>query len=165
MKHTRKVLVSAFVIALALVWMLTRPSPGPSAFPMSVAFLGYTNTAQGTKFALFAVTNQDIHAIQRVSPGVEVEGMSGIHAPVFNPQLPWLTRGPLKSGAGELIAVGVPIDPGRWRLVLQFQRRTFAESLRDYCIAHRRAVPVTVGGFTLLGPPQYSSTNSVWLDN
>jgi hypothetical protein len=31
--------------------------------------------------------------------------------------------------------------------------------------AHPKAVPVMVGKLTILGPPQYCSTNSAWLTN
>lgn len=166
MKHSTKVALIALVVALALIWLRTFARPRASASGVCVAFLGYTNSPQGSRlFGLFGITNQDSLSIQRLSPGVEIEGMNNLHAPVFNPQLPWVQRAPLSSGDAEIIAVGVPQDPGRWRLCLRFQRRTIPERLRDYCISHGHPVPLTLGRFTILGPPQYDSTNSLWLTN
>ncbi len=163
MKQSTKIGLIMVVLWLALVWLLTLARPRASASGVCVAFLGYTNSAEGSRFGLFGITNQDSLSIQRVSPGVEVEGMNNLHAPVFNPALPWLKRGPLKSREAEIIAVGLPLDPGRWRLCVRFQRCTIAERLRDYCMSHGHPVPLTWGRFTILGPPQYTSTNSIWL--
>jgi hypothetical protein len=137
----------------------------PSATGLAIGFLGYTNTSTGTRFALFRITNLDRVPVQRLSPAVELDGIPGLRAPVFNPGLPWLSSTPIAPGASHTIAVGVPLDLGQWRLCLRFQRLTLAERMRDSLIAHRRPVPLALGPITLLGPPQYSSTNSSWITN
>ena len=157
--------LALLAMTIAIILVLTTAHRRTESPGVTVGFIGYTNSTTGSRFGLFAITNGDRLSIQRLSPGVEIEGTTGLRAPGFSPNLPWLGRNPLKSGAIQTIAVGVPLDPGRWRLCIRFQRRTIAERLRDFVMKHGHPVPVTVGRLTILGPPQYSSTNSSWLTN
>jgi len=59
MKPGTKIAMVMLALALALVSMLTLARPRASASGVSVAFLGYTNSAQGSRFGLFGITNED----------------------------------------------------------------------------------------------------------
>ncbi len=157
--------LALLVLLLIFTSLVITTPPGVSNFGVMIGFLGYTNDVNGRRFGVFGITNEDRFEVQRLSPAVEIEGMPGLHAPIFNPNLPWLRRTPLRRGGSQTIAVGVPLEPGKWRLSLRFQRRTVPERLRDYLISHGHPVPVAMGRLTILGPPEYSSTNSAWLTN
>ncbi|SPE56115.1 exported hypothetical protein [Verrucomicrobia bacterium] len=162
MKRRAKIALAILVAALALVALLTATRQSAPGSGVGVAFVGYTNDAGGSRFALFEITDRERVSINLVDAMVEVEGMSAT-SPVFILSQARLSPKPLKSWGAKTIAIRVPWVGARWRLWIQFQRRTIPEHLRDYWMRHGRSVPVMLGRVTILGPLRYDSTNSAWL--
>src|SRR5216684_6737584 len=105
------------VILAATIFSATqRPESG-----LAIGFIGYTNSPNGSPFALFGITNSTRHQIQRLHPGLEIEGGLSIRAPGFNPALPWVPRSPIKQGDFALFAIGVPTEQVKWRVRLMYQ--------------------------------------------
>lgn len=150
--------------AVVLVLWLVRSSRTAGS-RVTITFLNYTNSPGGTRYALFGITNLSHFEIERLTPAVELAKDPNARAPGYDPMLPWIPKEPLKPESATLVAVRVPPEQGEWRLLLRYQYRTLPEKLRDFCLSHGRPVPLTLGPITLLGPPQYSGTNTAWLAN
>jgi hypothetical protein len=155
----------ALIILAALVALVAFFHSTPAASGIGFGFIAYTNSPSGSQYALFGVTNFNKLPIQRLSPGIEFDGDRAVHAPEFDPALPWLPRTPLEKGHFKLIAIRVPPGAAKWRLRLQYQSLTIPERLRDYVMRHGHSVPLSLGPIPILGPPQYHSTNSEWITN
>ncbi len=129
-------LLDAVALA-ALLILLLRPS-STKPLVVSVSFVSYTIVhGSSTRFALFSLINDDQISIRHRGISVEMEGDSMYKAPVTRPGLPWITATPLETGREQIFAVGVPTDPNRWRVRVQFSRNTLCERFSSYTWSQR----------------------------
>ena len=146
------------VASAALLILLLRPS-STKPHEVSVSFASYTNVpGSSTRFALFSLINGDRVSIRHRGISVEMEGDSMYKAAVTRPGLPGITATPLGSGREQIFAVGVPSDPNRWRVRVQFSRNTPRERFSSYPWSQRWPLSLIS-----LRSPQVYSTNSAWL--
>jgi hypothetical protein len=153
-KQKRLISISLFLLLLFFLLLLANTRPVPT--PVSITLNGYTNTTT-TRFALFAIHNQDSLTLRWRGYAVEVEGDPMQKAPLVNPNLPQLKSPTLKSGQSLIIAIGDPTEGEKWRLSLKFTRYTLKERLRDYAFKFRLPLPFK--------PPDIQTATSPWLTN
>jgi len=151
-------MVLLIIAALLTLLLLLQPRPSPRR-GISISFVGFTNLPNTqTRFALFSILNEDSAPIRWRGNWVEVEGDGNHKAPTVNLSLPWITAVPLKSGESQRIAVGEPLDQGRWRVCLLSSRYSLRERFREFVLRH--------GILLGLGAPENLQTNSTqWLSN
>ncbi len=159
-----------FVLIAALVLLVAslafRRGPGRRGIIMS--FSGYTNLPNNSmRFALFSISNQDSSAIVWRGSWVEVEGSQYHKAPGMNPHLPFFAAPTLGAGSSLTVAIGEPLDEGRWRFAVLWARYTFKARLLDFASKHK--LPTGVGRFSfldvqqVLNPTNYMTNSSTWL--
>src|SRR5438874_3907260 len=147
------------VASAALLILLLRPS-STKPHEVSVSFVSYTNVpGSSSRFALFSIINDDRVSIRHRGISVEMEGDSTYKAPVTRPGLPRITATPLGSGREQIFAVGVPSDPNRWRVRVQFSRNTLRERFSSYPWSQRWPLSLIS-----LRSPLVCATNSAWLN-
>ena len=155
--HQNRWLLVAVALA-ALLILLLRPS-STKPHEVSVSFVSYTNVpGSSTRFALFSLINGDRVSIRHRGISVEMEGDSMYKAPVTRPGLPWITATTLETGREQIFAVGVPTDPNRWRVRVQFSRNTLCERFSSYTWSQRWPLSLIS-----LRSPQVYSTSRAWL--
>src|SRR5438093_12226339 len=147
------------LVALAVLLILLFHPSSTRPHEVRVSFVGYTNVpGSSTHFALFSLINDDRVSIRHRGISVEMEGDSMYKAPVTRPGLPWITATPLESGREQMFAVGVPSDPNRWRVRVQFSRNTPRERFSSYPWSQRWPISLIS-----LRSPLVCTTNSAWL--
>jgi hypothetical protein len=114
-------------LLIACVAFSAPPEPPPSkGNPFgSVAFLGYTNDASGTRLARFAVTNLNASAVTRSHKCLIWAAQSGtLFTPQWRPQSAFLfpESRVLGAGASEIVTVPPPTNPSPWRISLYLER-------------------------------------------
>ena len=87
----------------------------------TMSLTGYTN-ANNRAFIVLSLINRERVPISWHDLWVEREGSAMRLAPIFNPNLPWISskRLRLAPGDSEIIAVGTPTESGKWRVCRQF---------------------------------------------
>ena len=138
-----------------LALMTSGPRKARPWTPMSVAFVGYTNSGAGGRSAIFCLTNSGHTPVTIASLGLEMEAHPNeVYGATLSP-LPW-PAGRMKGRSVETFAVVEPAEAGRWRVFVRFSRWTFRERLQHYATNHRWPI--------LAGWVQQYRTNSIWLN-
>jgi RNA polymerase sigma factor (sigma-70 family) len=104
---------SSTIIALKEI----KPPSGSSK--VAVSFLNITNI-DGHLFGQFSFVNRDRRPIRLRGFLSEVEGDGNELAPIVNIHHPWPSTQVLKPGESEILLVGAPTEPGKWRFCVQF---------------------------------------------
>src|SRR5437763_8740334 len=135
--HLNRWLLVAVALGALLILLLRPSSTKPHV--VSVSFVSYTNVpGSSRRFALFSLINDDRISIRHRGISVEMEGDPMYKAPVTRPGVPWMiTATPLETGGEQIFAVGVPSEPNRWRVRVQFSRNTLRERFSSYAWSQR----------------------------
>lgn len=160
------VLVLVAGLVLLLGSLAARRRPGKRG--VIISFSGYTNLPNNAmRFALFSISNQDSSAIVWRGSWVEVEGSPNHKAPGMNPNLPFFAAPTLRSGGALAVAIGEPLEEGRWRFSVLSGRYALKVRLLDFASKHK--LPTRVGRFSfldaqqILNPTNYVTNSSAWL--
>ena len=163
MRHPQYRWLILLILPVLLILLVVRlPNEHASVSRgITISFTGYTNLPNNTtRFALFSLRNQDSLPIRWRGNWVEVEGLQYNKAPTINRSLPWFAALALKRRDSLTVAVGEPLEEGRWRFSVLCSRYTLRARLLDYAFEYK--LPTRVGRFTLLDSQQIlSPTNSI----
>ena len=116
MKTINKISIAAIAFGLA-VTLFAEGSQTVNSPDVTVLFLNYTNGGNW-RFVVVSFINHEQMPIRWGDMYVEEDGSLEHHAPVFNPNLPWI-KAPfsLESGGSEVVAVGTPSEAQmQWRV-------------------------------------------------
>jgi hypothetical protein len=156
------------IAALALIVASLTARHGPSKGGVVLSFSGYTNPPNRTsRFALFSISNQDSSPIVWRGRWVEVEGSQYLKAPVINSNLPFFNGPTLGRGRSLTVAIGEPLEEGRWRFSVLWGRYTLKVRLLDFASKHN--LRTRIGRFSfldaqqILNPTNYMTNSSTWL--
>jgi hypothetical protein len=94
-----------------------KPPSGSSKLAVSV--LDTTNI-NGRLFGQFSFVNRDRKPIRKRGFFSEVQGDANELAPIVNIYHPWPSTQLLEPGESEILLVGAPTEPGKWRFCVQF---------------------------------------------
>ena len=160
--HARRYIwIGLLVLFIAAGIFLLAKFSSSAPDSLAISFTGYTNPPNTQlRFAVFSIVNRDRWPVRWRGIATELEGDHNLKASVFNPSLPSIQPWPVKSGDLVTVAVGEPLDLGKWRVQLQFSRCTLKERLYQFVINHR--VPSALSRFVPDDPPIFK-TNSLWL--
>jgi len=154
-KKRTVIIAGLFAIVIGMtMWAAFQPEKPPA----SVAFLGYTNDATGTRVATFVVSNCSSFVVRRQAGyWIELPAPTG----VTNGASCWFSRShDLKAGTFEIVAVPVPTHEPSWRVLLSI--RTDLGGATEAM----RAVGFMIFGFrdTFLDRKSYE-LRSDWMEN
>jgi hypothetical protein len=166
------VLAGSFLALLLTLSVGLNGTSPPVLNPVTISFMGYTNPpANGTRFALFCVSNAAPSGIRWRGDWVEVEGNADHLARTVNHSLPGFAYAVvLGSGESLTMAVGTPGNPaesGRWKYVMLFSRHDFRERWFDFSLRHN--LPLKIGplllvdGRRILNASNQVMVSSEWL--
>jgi hypothetical protein len=150
-----------FIATLVFLVMSLADRGGSAKDSVVISFLGYTNLPNNsTRFALFSLHNQDSLSCRWRGNWVELEGSQYNKAPTMNPTLPWFTGMTLKQGDKLIVAIGEPLEEGKWRFSVLHSRYKLKERLLDFAFKHK--LPTGIGRFSIIDSQQIlSPTNSI----
>jgi len=118
-KTTAVVRIVAFLAGTIIIAFSASGSASGNS-KVSVKVLNPTN-ASGTLFYVLKFTNQDRKPVRWRGIWSEVENNQYKLAPIRNFDLPWeMSSNPLAPGHSMIMAVGAPVEPGRWRVWVEF---------------------------------------------
>lgn len=104
------------IVIVVLAWLVALLKRAPNTPEVTATFLSNTNGAHAWPFVVVSFVNHERGPIQWHDLWVEEEGSTEHHAPVMNPNLPWISKTSLQSGDSEMLAVGLPTERVRWRI-------------------------------------------------
>jgi len=158
------VLIAAPV--LLVVSLTAKRQSGTGGLVLS--FVGYTNLPNNaTRFALFSMRNQAPLPIRWRGNWVELEGSQYNNAPVINPSLPFFSNPMMKRGGELTVAIGEPLEEGRWRFAVLWSPYGLKERALDFAMKHR--LPTRIGRWSvidaqqILNPTNFVTNSSTWL--
>ena len=112
MKKRTVIIAGLFAIVIGMVWVAFQPKKPPA----SVAFLGYTNAATGTRLAAFVISNCNSFVVRRQA-GYWIELLTPTGG--TNRASCWFSSSyDLNARAFEIVAVPVPTNQPSWRVLL-----------------------------------------------
>jgi hypothetical protein len=113
--HRNRWFLLAFLLIAAFLWLGIYLKRTVSEPRVAASFLNYTNGGS-RQFVVVTFVNREHVPIQWHDLWVEEDGSMDHHAPIKNPDLPWITKSSLESGDSEVLAVGKPTEQIRWRV-------------------------------------------------
>ena len=112
--------VVAILAASTVIVALKEINSPNSHSKVAVAVL-YTTNGNGRLFYVFSLVNRDPKPIRWHGIASQVQGNPMRLAPISNPNLPWgISSNLLEPGDSVTIAVGVPTEPGKWRICVDY---------------------------------------------
>jgi hypothetical protein len=128
MQNRKLIVVGPLLIALAVFVVVFALSRQTSALSLTASFLNYTNDTNGTRLAMFALTNHSDVTVRRW----------GFCRPESQKQTgfpPALQFGPdvfLTPGQSEVIAVAAPIKSEVWKVAFHCSRDGWRRRFSDW---------------------------------